>query len=143
MSKTTLDLSTLSDIADGTHTVKVKAKADGYNDSEFSNEVSYTKAIATVNIRVRQKSVYTPLYYTQILDANGHRLYTTSYNNVVSEELYDAQGDVVAQPLTLNLPITVYGYGYSLTENGEIISASSTVTVTDASNIWLISANKD
>ena len=44
MSKTTLDLSTLSDIADGAHTVKVKAKANGYNDSEFSNEVSYTKA---------------------------------------------------------------------------------------------------
>ena len=43
MSKTTLDLSTLSDIANGTHTVKVKAKADGYSDSEFSNEVSYTK----------------------------------------------------------------------------------------------------
>lgn len=38
------DLSTLSDITDGTHTVKVKAKADGYSDSEFSNEVSYTKA---------------------------------------------------------------------------------------------------
>lgn len=46
MSKTTLDLSALSDIADGTHTVKVKAKASGYNDSEFSNEVSYTKAPA-------------------------------------------------------------------------------------------------
>ena len=44
MSKTTLDLSTLSDIADGAHTVTVKAKASGYNDSEFSNEVSYTKA---------------------------------------------------------------------------------------------------
>ena len=43
MSKTTLDLSTLPDITDGTHTVKVKAKADGYKDSEFSNEVSYTK----------------------------------------------------------------------------------------------------
>ena len=43
MSKTTLDLSTLSDIADGAHTVKVKAKADGYIDSEFSNEVSYLK----------------------------------------------------------------------------------------------------
>ena len=41
---TTVDLSTLSDIADGTHTVKAKAKAEGYNDSEFSNEVSYTKA---------------------------------------------------------------------------------------------------
>lgn len=46
MSKTTLDLSTLSDITDGTHTVKVKAKANGYIDSEFSNEVSYTKAPA-------------------------------------------------------------------------------------------------
>ena len=46
MSKTTLDLSTLSDITDGAHTVKVKAKADGYRDSEFSNEVSYTKAPA-------------------------------------------------------------------------------------------------
>ena len=43
MSKTTLDLSTLSDIADGVHTVKVKAKADGYIDSEFSNEIEYTK----------------------------------------------------------------------------------------------------
>ncbi len=38
------NLSTLSDISDGTHTVKVKAKADGYRDSEFSNEVEYTKA---------------------------------------------------------------------------------------------------
>ena len=47
MSKTTLDLSTLSDIADGAHTVKVKAKADGYRDSEFSNVVSYTKAPST------------------------------------------------------------------------------------------------
>ena len=46
MSKTTLNLSTLSDITDGAHTVKVKAKADGYRDSEFSNEVSYTKAPA-------------------------------------------------------------------------------------------------
>ena len=41
---TTFDLSTLSDIADGAHNIKVKAKASGYNDSEFSNEVSYTKA---------------------------------------------------------------------------------------------------
>lgn len=44
MSKTTLDLSTLSDISDGTHTVKVKAKADGYRDSEFSNEVSWIRS---------------------------------------------------------------------------------------------------
>ena len=46
MSKTTLDLSTLPAITDGTHTVKVKAKAEGYIDSEFSNEVSYTKTSA-------------------------------------------------------------------------------------------------
>lgn len=42
--QTTLDLSTLSDISGGVHTVKVKAKADGYRDSEFSNEVSWTKS---------------------------------------------------------------------------------------------------
>ena len=42
MSKTTLDLSTLSDIADGAHTVTVKAKANGYRDSEASNAVNYT-----------------------------------------------------------------------------------------------------
>ena len=49
---TTLDLSTLSDIADGVHTVKVKAKASGYNDSEFSNEVNYTKVPAATFTRV-------------------------------------------------------------------------------------------
>ena len=49
---TTFDLSTLSDIADGAHTVKVKAKANGYRDSEFSNEVSYTKAPAATFTQV-------------------------------------------------------------------------------------------
>ena len=52
MSKTTLDLSTLSDIADGAHTVKVKAKSDGYRDSEFSNEVSYTKTPAGFKLTI-------------------------------------------------------------------------------------------
>ena len=51
--QTIIDLSTLSDITDGTHTVKVKAKADGYRDSEFSNEVSYTKAASVYNGFVR------------------------------------------------------------------------------------------
>lgn len=58
---TTFDLSTLSDISDGSHTVKVKAKASGYNDSEFSNEVSYTKAPAPTysgNIRSNSDGVY-------------------------------------------------------------------------------------
>ena len=49
---TTVDLSTLSDISDGAHTVKVKAKADGYIDSEFSNEVSYTKAPAGFKLTI-------------------------------------------------------------------------------------------
>ena len=36
------DLATL-DLADGTHTIKVKAKANGSMDSEFSHEIEYTK----------------------------------------------------------------------------------------------------
>ena len=59
MSKTTLDLSTLSDITDGAHTVKVKAKADGYIDSEFSNEVSYTKTTAPTAYTVTFSSDFT------------------------------------------------------------------------------------
>lgn len=47
---TIYDLSTLPGISDGAHTVKVKAKADGYRDSEFSNEVSYTKAPAVYKV---------------------------------------------------------------------------------------------
>lgn len=54
---TTLDLSTLPDISDGAHTVKVKAKASGYNDSEFSNEVSYTKAPAAYSGHINVASV--------------------------------------------------------------------------------------
>lgn len=37
----TFDLSTLG-LADGTHTIQVKARATGYKDSNFSNSVSYT-----------------------------------------------------------------------------------------------------
>ena len=64
MTQTTFDLSTLSDKTDGTHTVKVKAKADVYRDSEFSNEVSYTKAPAiqtftgTITNTGRDKATY-------------------------------------------------------------------------------------
>ena len=64
MSKTTLDLSTLSDIADGAHTVKVKAKASGYNDSEFSNEVSYTKAPAGYEVTLNLRN--TTSYYAHV-----------------------------------------------------------------------------
>lgn len=59
---TTFDLSTLSDIADGAHTIKVKAKADGYRDSEFSNEVSYTKAPAGYSGTVTKEGFRTVYY---------------------------------------------------------------------------------
>ena len=71
MSKTTLDLSTLSDITDGTHTAKVKAKASGYNDSEFSNEVSYTKA------PVRSFSTDSPaVIQAAVIDGSAINLYS-------------------------------------------------------------------
>ena len=70
MSKTTLDLSTLSDITDSTHTVKVKAKADGYRDSEFSNEVSYTKA-STAILSLVAGDLYGPTLYSIYYEKNG------------------------------------------------------------------------
>ena len=76
MSKTTLDLSTLSDIADGVHTVKVKAKADGYRDSEFSNEVSYTKTSAPPVYTVTISSDFT---------VTGYYLYGIYYINEAGE----------------------------------------------------------
>ena len=76
MSKTTLDLSTLSDIADGAHTVKVKAKADGYRDSEFSNEVSYTKTSAP--------PVYT-VTFSSDFTVTGYYLYGIYYINEAGE----------------------------------------------------------
>lgn len=87
MSKTTLDLSTLSDIADGAHTVKVKAKASGYNDSEFSNEVNYTKAPSGFTLTVLQShdDIYNGglTYYK----AGTAPTYSTDYDSVGNFEL--------------------------------------------------------
>ena len=116
MSKTTLDLSTLSDIAGGTHTVKVKAKADGYRDSEFSNEVSYTKApagqkITTLSIKdwssskdswdiyIKFDGVASPTNYdarfqnNKNVSGNRDRIY---YNGVWSAEYADVTVDITA-----------------------------------------------
>lgn len=76
MSKTTFDLSTLSDITDGAHTVKVKAKASGYNDSEFSNEVSYTKSSVP--------PVYT-VTFSSDFTVTGYYLYGIYYINEAGE----------------------------------------------------------
>ena len=112
---TTFDLSTLSDIADGAHTVKVKAKADGYRDSEFSNEVSYTKApagqrITTLSIDdqaswkdawdiyIKFDGVASPTNYdarfkNEITSGNRDKIY---YNGVWSEQHADVTVDITA-----------------------------------------------
>ena len=72
---TTFDLSTLSDIADGAHTVKVKAKADGYYDSEFSNEVSYTKAA------IGNQFWYMKYFTYQKTSSNGVNIYFYNASN--------------------------------------------------------------
>lgn len=64
------DLSTLSDISDGTHIVKVKAKADGYRDSEFSNEVEYTKA-TSISLDLSAGDLYSATTYPIYYEING------------------------------------------------------------------------
>ena len=115
MSKSTLDLSTLSHIADGTHIVKVKAKADGYRDSEFSNEVSYTKApagqkITTLSIDdssswkdswdiyikfdgVASPTNYDARFYNNYSSKEYDRIY---YNGVWSADYTDVTVDITA-----------------------------------------------
>ena len=96
MSKTTLDLSTLSDIADGAHAVKVKAKASGYNDSEFSNEVSYTKAPATYSGKfTTNTSSASSLGATVIVTYNGneYRLTPSAQYEVLEQQLNIKVGD--------------------------------------------------
>ena len=100
ISKTTLDLSTLSDITDGTHTVKVKAKASGYNDSEFSNEVSYTKAPVSYAITFGTVTgSSTPemngSYYNIKFDDGSYLMLSSS--SVVSVEYYDANGSKIGE----------------------------------------------
>ena len=115
MNKTTLDLSTLSDITDGAHTVKVKAKANGYRDSEFSNEVSYTKApagqkITTLSIDdssswkdswdiyikfdgVASPTNYDARFYNNYKSKEYDRIY---YNGVWSADYTDVTVDITA-----------------------------------------------
>ena len=116
MSKTTFDLSALSDITDGVHTVTVKAKADGYIDSEFSNEVSYTKApagqkITTLSIDdssswkdswdiyIKFDGVASPTNYDarfkndKSVSENRDRIY---YNGVWSADYTDVTVDITA-----------------------------------------------
>ena len=120
MSKTTLDLSTLSDISDGAHTVKVKAKASGYRDSEFSNEVSYTKATQPVNFTLYMKSGDTGDSIPTYIKLDGMPTNANNYDYVVkgdgsheydSDYLFNKDGAKISDPVTLSARY-VYVWGW-------------------------------
>lgn len=127
---TTVDLSTLSDIADGAHTVKVKAKANGYNDSEFSNEVSYTKTTVLPGFILSYIKGSTgddiPTYikigdiplsaedYDYVTKGDGSHAYDSSY-------LYDKAGNKITNPV-YKQALRVYVWGYSVTKNTSAVN---------------------
>ena len=109
MSKTTIDLSTLSDITDGAHTVKVKAKADGYIDSEFSNEVSYTKAPAGYEVTLNLRN--TTSYYAHVtvkVDGVLKVKWDIASNQTSLGTITDGEGN------NLSVPVTLHGSTISL-----------------------------
>lgn len=148
MSKTILDLSTLSDISDGTHTVKVKAKADGYRDSEFSNEVSYTKAPAGHSI-----TFDFPADYDKPHDGNT---YIKCGSAPSSASDFDVRGNGgggtardgsdISNGATLNISydtVFVWGYKYAINDGtpvslnySEYIAASS-ISLNNVSSLSL------
>ena len=123
MSKTKLDLSTLSDIADGTHAVKVKAKADGYIDSEFSNEINWVKLPQTVTFTLYKKShstgddaaTYIKLHNTPA-NANDYDYRVEVNSSHDSDHLYNKSGAVVSSPITLSARC-VYVWGFKMYVN--------------------------
>lgn len=89
MSKTTFDLSTLN-LPEGTHTITVKAKADGYRESDTSNAVTYTKAaVSFTNVTANVSIVGT---YSVLTNMNTSKVYTV-FNSYISA------GEVTAHKL--------------------------------------------
>ena len=138
MSKTTLDLSTLSDITDGAHTVKVKAKASGYNDSEFSNEVSYTKAPA--GYKVTFASDFSSYAY------GGGELssVTLTANNGESTPLTSAARGLVWQGVSTLTASRSLTFGVYYTDINDIaqsfnqsLTLTSDITITEANDTCL------
>ena len=124
--KTTFDLSTLSDITDGAHTVKVKAKADGYRDSDFSNEVSYTKAPAGYSGNVRKTGdgiVYYEINKDTITSYQNLTKGQHSVTGVVSfycesgEDVYD-----ISITNTVNCGAVTHNSGYLITPTADNFS---------------------
>lgn len=109
--KTTLDLSTLSDISDGTHTVKVKAKADGYRNSEFSNEVSYTKAPAGYNLTTSNVEIpYENYAYFDITFGDGTKKTAQLGDSTSIGDQYSTNYPKVSNPIPNVIKIRLYTY---------------------------------
>lgn len=121
MSKTTLDLSTLPDITDGTHPVKVKAKADGYRDSEFSNEVSYTKS-SGFTITFDQNFSLAATYNPTFVKVNT----PPSSASDISIQAMPYPGLSGMSPVSGVTKLYVWGYGY-------VNSAGDTILLNDSS----------
>lgn len=121
MSKTTLDLSTLSDISEGTHIVKVKAKASGYRDSEFSNEVSYIKS-SGYRIFFDQNYTKASTYNPTSVKVNSPPTNNGDYT-ITSEPYPGLSGD---NPVSGVTKLYVWGYGY-------VNSAGETILLNDSS----------
>ena len=138
---TTFDLSTLSDIADGAHTVKVKAKAEGYNDSEFSNEVSYTKSSVSPVYMVTFSSDFAitgtgymnGIYY---INEVGERTllpvtednYTTYRGQTFNaSSIADLSGSYDYAKITIN-GTEYYNHGWSTPDLPLTLSAPATIT---------------
>ena len=137
---TTVDLSTLSDIADGAHTVKVKAKADGYIDSEFSNEVSYTKTSVPPVYTVTFSSDFTVtgkyLYGIYYINEAGERTllpvtqdnYTTYRGKTFkASSIADLSGNYDYANITID-GTKYYNHGWSTPDLPLTLSGPATIT---------------
>lgn len=128
--KVKFDLTTL-DLADGVHTIKVKAKASGYNDSEFSNEVSYTKAPAGYKLTITGSYFESglPAGISSMLSFEGldseyfvkFPRYITTASNESYVEYQSTQGSTAirkACPLVFENVSIIYLYGGPIEING-------------------------
>lgn len=96
------DLATL-DLADGAHTIKVKAKANGSMDSEFSHEIEYTKVrgfTLTLNVSYGTSSEPTKQDRVKIGSAptsNDDYDYRASWENIQNKA-----GTALGKTVTVN-----------------------------------------
>ena len=138
---TTFDLSTLSDITDGAHTVKVKAKADGYRDSEFSNEVSYTKTSVPPVYTVTFSSGFTVtgtgymngIYYINeagartLLPVTGDNYTTYQGKTFKASSIDDLSGNYDYATITID-GTKYYNHNWSTPDLPLTLSAPATIT---------------